>query len=165
MSLNDVAVKNAKATGKVVRIFDGRGLYLEVSPTGDKWWRFKYRFNGKEKRLSLGTYPEISLKDAREKRDELRRILANQIDPAEHRKMLKSFSVERSLHNFESSACEWLSKYSPSWSQSHAKRMVRLFERDLFPLLGNRPIADITPPQLLDAGQRLVLAPNVNRQL
>ena len=150
MPLNDVTIKAAKPQDKPLRLFDERGLYLEISPSGGKWWRYKYRYNGKEKRLSLGTYPEISLKEAREKRDEMRRMLANQVDPAEHRKMLKSVSAERSVNTFESITCEWLSKYMPTWSPSHAKRMVRLFERDLFPALGKRAIADITPPQLLE---------------
>jgi integrase len=150
MALTDVTVKNAKSKEKTYRLFDEKGLYQEVSPTGGRWWRLKYRFNGKEKRLSLGTYPEVSLKDARIKRDEMRKLLAADIDPSAHRKMLKAVSIEKSIYSFEVVAREWLNKTYTTWSKSHAERIVRLFERDLFPWLGTNPIADITPPQILD---------------
>ncbi len=86
MPLTDTAVRNAKPGAKAIRLFDARGLYLEVSPTGGKWWRLNYRFDGKEKRLSLGVYPDVSLKNARERRDEARKLLANGIDPSDNRK-------------------------------------------------------------------------------
>jgi hypothetical protein len=87
--LTATAVKNAKPQSKPKRLFDGGGLYLEVAPSGGKWWRFKYRFAGKEKRISLGVYPDVSLKDARDRRDEARRLLANDIDPSKHRQSHK----------------------------------------------------------------------------
>ena len=89
MPLTNTAIRNAKPGDKAKRMFDGRGLYLEVSPRGGKWWRLKYRFAGKEKRLSLGVYPDVSLK-SRERRDEARRLLANEVDPSEHRKAIKA---------------------------------------------------------------------------
>jgi len=82
MPLTVTEIKNSKPKDKTYRLFDGGGMYLEVSPKGGKWWRLKYRFNGKEKRLSLGVYPEISLKDARERRTDAKRLLADDIDPA-----------------------------------------------------------------------------------
>jgi hypothetical protein len=94
MSLTDVVVRNAKAQAKTTKLFDERGLYLEISPSGGKWWRLKYRIHGKEKRLSLGVYPDIKLKQARERRDELRRSVANGIDPSHQRKIAGSASRE-----------------------------------------------------------------------
>ena len=84
MKLTDTAIRNAKSGEKPVRLFDERGLYLEISPRGGKWWRLKYRFAGKEKRLSLGVYPDVSLKDARDRRDASRKLLVDGIDPSEH---------------------------------------------------------------------------------
>ena len=86
MPLSDTAIRNAKPGSKAKRMFDGGGLYLEIAASGGKWWRFKYRFNGKEKRLSLGVYPDVSLKDARNRRGEARKLLDNEVDPSEHRK-------------------------------------------------------------------------------
>jgi hypothetical protein len=87
MSLTDTAIRSAKSGPKAVRLFDGGGLYLEVSPAGGKLWRLKYRFHGKEKRLALGIYPGVSLAKARDKRDQARKLLADGIDPGEHRKV------------------------------------------------------------------------------
>ena len=86
MPLTDTAIQNAKPSTKTVKLFDERGLYLEISPAGGKWWRLKYRFDGKEKRLSLGVYPDVSLKDARDRRDQARKLVADGVDPSEHRK-------------------------------------------------------------------------------
>lgn len=93
MPLTDTAIRNAKPEERSVRLFDERGLYLEISPAGGKWWRLKYRFNGKEKRLSLGVYPDVSLKSARDRRDALRKLLADKIDPGEHRKAAKNMRI------------------------------------------------------------------------
>jgi hypothetical protein len=90
MSLTDMAIRNAKSSEKPIRLFDGGGLYLEVSPAGGKWWRLKYRFRGKEKRLSLGVYPQVGLKEARERQISSRRLLMNGIDPSENRKAMRS---------------------------------------------------------------------------
>ena len=127
--------------------FDGRGLYLEISPTGGKWWRLKYRFDGKEKRLSLGVYPDVSLKDARERRDDARKLLANEIDPSENRKAAKAAKVERAANSFEVVAREWYAKHSPSWSPNHGDRIIRRLERDIFPWIGGKPIAGVSAPQ------------------
>jgi hypothetical protein len=113
MSLTDAVLRSAKPRKKAVRLFDERGLYVELSPAGGKWWRFKYRFNGKEKRLSLGIYPSVSLKDARDRRDAARRLLAGGIDPGENRKAQELAGADRAANSFEVVAREWFAKYLP----------------------------------------------------
>lgn len=155
MPLTDTAIRNAKPGEKAVKLFDGRGLYLEISPTGGKWWRLKYRFEGKERRLSLGVYPDVSLKDVRERRDEARKLLANGIDPSENRKAQKSARAVQAANSFESVAREWFVKHSQSWAGSHASKIIERLERDVFPWLGGRPIAEITAPELLTTLRRI----------
>lgn len=113
MPLTDTTIRNAKPRDKPYRMFDAGGLYLEVAPSGGKWWRLKYRVDGKEKRISLGTYPDISLKDAREKRDKERKLLASGIDPGVNRKAEKASRGERALNSFEVVGREWFEKFSP----------------------------------------------------
>lgn len=155
MPLTDTAVRNAKSADKARKLFDSGGLYLEVAPSGGKWWRLKYRFDGKEKRLSLGVYPDVSLKDARDRRDDARKLLANEIDPSENRKAKKAAKVERAANSFEVVAQEWFAKHSTHWSDNHANRTIRRLERDIFPWIGGLPIATVTAPQLLDAVRRI----------
>lgn len=155
MSLTDTAIRNAKPGCKTIKMFDQNGLYLEVAPNGGKWWRLKYRFGGKEKRLSLGVYPHVSLRVARERRDETRKLLANGIDPSENRKTKKAKKFEGAAHTFESVAREWVTKYSSHWSPTHADRIIRRLERNLFPWLGMKPIVEITPYQLLESLRRI----------
>jgi hypothetical protein len=99
MPLTNTTILNAKPDEKTRRLHDERGLYLEISPSGGKWWRLKYRFDGKEKRLSLGVYPDISLKDARERRDEARKLVANGIDPSENRKAQRTTRDGKSVND------------------------------------------------------------------
>lgn len=120
-----------------------------------KWWRLKYRFDGKEKRLSLGVYPYVSLKDARDRRVEARKLLANEIDPSENRKAQKAAKIERAGNSFEVIAREWFARHSANWSANHANRIIRRLERDIFPWIGGKPIAVITAPQLLEAVRRI----------
>lgn len=155
MPLTNTAIKNAKPAERAKRLYDIGGLYLEVAPSGGKWWRWKYRFDGKENRLSLGTYPDVSLKEARERRDQNRKLLANDIDPSEHRKARKAAKVVGAANSFELVAREWFAKQSPSWSPNHANRIIRRLERNIFPWVGGKPIADITAPQLLEAIRRI----------
>ncbi len=149
MPLTDTAIRNAKPTGKPFKLFDDRGLFLLVTPSGGKWWRIKYRFDGKEKTLSMGIYPDVTLAKARDRRDELRKLLADGIDPGAHRKAAKSARVERAANSFEVVAREWFTKYQPGWNAAHGDRIIRRLERDVFPSIGGRPIAEITAPELL----------------
>lgn len=155
MPLTDTSIKNAKPRSKPWRAFDGGGLYLEISPAGGKWWRLKYRFGGKEKRLSLGVYPEVSLKEARGRRDSARKLLADGVDPGVNRKAINSARSDRAANSFEVVAREFYAKYSPTWAPSHASRIGRVFERDIFPWMGARPIAEITAPELLAVVRRI----------
>ncbi|GJH07734.1 integrase arm-type DNA-binding domain-containing protein [Caballeronia novacaledonica] len=155
MPLTDVAIRAAKPADKPLRLFDADGLYLEVAPAGGKWWRFKYRFEGKEKRISLGVYPDVGLRDARERRDGARKLLANGVDPGVARKVQKAAAVERSANSFEAVAREWFARYSPGWAKSHADKIMARLEKDAFPWLGSRPIAQIKAPELLSVLRRV----------
>ena len=155
MPLTVTEINNAKAKDKTYRLFDGVGMYLEVSPKGGKWWRLKYRINGKEKRVSLGVYPKVSLKEAREKRTDAKRLLADGIDPSEYRKANKFRNLEEAKNSFESVAREWYLKYLHTWAESHSSRFIRGLEKDVFPWVGKKPIASITPPDLLSVIQRI----------
>jgi integrase len=153
--LTDAAIRNTKPGTKPVRLFDERGLYLEVSPAGGKWWRFKYRFSNKEKRLSLGVYPEVTLKLARDRRDDARKLLANKIDPSLERRAQRLSGADRSAFTFETIAREWLDHHSGTWVSDHFARVQRRLERDIFPLIGKRPIAEITAAELLSLLRRI----------
>lgn len=155
MALSDLAIKTAKPGTKPIRLSDSGGLYLEVTPAGGKLWRLKYRFGGKEKRLALGKYPEVGLKDARERRDEARKLLANEVDPGENRKQQKAAKAERAANSFEAVAREWIAKNTPTWAATHTSKIVRRLEMYVFPWLGGRPIADITAPELLAMARRI----------
>ncbi|OOG63982.1 integrase [Rhodanobacter sp. B04] len=156
MTLTSVAIRNAKPSDKTQRLFDGSGMYLELSPSGGKWWRLKYRYGGKEKRLSLGTYPDTSLADAREKRDAARKLLASGVDPGEQRKAVKAAGEERAANSFEVIAREWHAKQSATWVDLHASRIMLRLENDVFPWLGSRPIADIPAKEFLTTVNRIV---------
>ena len=147
MPLNDTAIRNAKAGAKQRKLYDSGGLFLLVSPSGGKWWRFKYRFGGKEKLLSFGTYPQVSLKDARDDRDKAKKLLRNRIDPALERKAVKQ--AESGLGSFDAVAREWLSKFSNSWSTSHTRTIKQRLENYILPNLGTKQINAITAPELL----------------
>jgi integrase len=155
MSLTDTAIKNAKPGAKQLKLADEKGLFMLVSPAGGKWWRLKYRFEGKEKLLSLGTYPEVSLKDARQRRDDARKLLADSIDPGANRKAVKATKAERGANSFEVIAREWFARKSPGWAASSAEKIIKRLENDAFPWLGERPITDITPPELLKVLRRM----------
>ena len=153
MPLTNIAVSTVKPRARTRKLFDGGGLYLEVSPAGGKWWRWKYRFGGKEKRISLGVYPDVSLKSARERRDAVRQQLAAGIDPGQARKAQKL--AVAGADSFEAIAREGHAKFSPGWVASHGDRILRRFEHDLFPWLGERPVADIRAPEVLSVLRRI----------
>ena len=155
MALSDTKIRNIKSATKARKHFDGQGLYLEVSAAGGRWWRLRYWYGGKEKRLSLGVYPAIGLKDARERRDEVRKLLANGVDPSENRKAIKSAALDRAASSFEVVAREWFAKFSSKWAPSHKDRLIRLFERDIFPALGPIAISDVKAPELLRVLRRI----------
>lgn len=155
MSLSDTACRTAKPKEKPYKLADGNGMFLLVNSSGSKWWRLKYRYEGKEKLLSLGTYPEVSLRDAREKREDLRRLLAAGVDPGANRKATKAARADAVANSFEVVAREWFGKYSPRWAPSHADKLIQRLERDIFPWLGSRPIVDISAADLLETLQRI----------
>ncbi len=155
MPLTNTEIVNARPREKPYRLFDGRGLYLEVATSGGRWWRFKYRFDGKEKRLSLGVFPDVSLKAARDRLDEVRRKLASGIDPAEERKGNGPAPDGVPGDNFESIAREWFAKHSPAWAPGHGEKIIRRLELNIFPWVGQKPIRDIKPMELLGVVQRI----------
>ena len=155
MALTSTAIRAAKPGDRIRRMYDAGGLYLEIAPSGGKWWRLKYRFGGKEKRLALGVFSDVSLKDARDRRDDARKLLANGIDPSEHRRATKAAGVERASNSFEAVALEWFSKQKPSWVDSYSGRVIDRLKRDVFPWIGGVPIADISARQLLGVVQRI----------
>jgi Arm DNA-binding domain len=155
MPLTDSIARNAKPTAKGVRIFDRDGLYLEISPRGGKWWRLKYRYAGKEKRVSLGVYPEVNLKKARARTIDARQLLAAGVDPSENRRAAKAAQVQGAANSFEVVAREWIDQQMKSWVKGHGERILPRFERDIFPWIGARPIADLTAPELLTTVRRI----------
>ncbi|MFT3755274.1 MAG: integrase arm-type DNA-binding domain-containing protein [Pseudoxanthomonas sp.] len=149
MPLTDAAIRRIKPSDKPQRLFDGGGLYLEVAPSGGKWWRWKYRFAGKEKRLALGTYPDVSLAEARAKHTNARKVLGSGIDPSEQRKIEKLTRLDRSANSFGAIALEMLAMRAKKNTQSTAVRNGRIVEKDLNPYIGDRPITEISAPELL----------------
>ena len=149
MSLTDIVCKNTKPSEKARKISDEKGLYLEVMPNGSKYWRMKYRFANKENRLSFGVYPEVSLAEAREKRDEARKILRNGIDPSQAKKEAKQINKLKAENSFYQIANEWHETKKTGWTPRHAHYVIRRLEADVFPALGDRPINQIKPPELL----------------
>ena len=151
MPLTDTACKNSKPKDKPYKKFDGGGLYLHVKPNGSRLWRLKYRFMSKEKLLSIGVYPTIGLAKAREVRDEAKKLLAcvPPKDPMLHKTEAKLAAQRVSQNTFKLVALEWHQNNLDVWSAGYANKIMRCLEKHLFPILGNRPIADITPPELL----------------
>lgn len=150
MKLSDAAVRKAKPEAKPYKLADGGGMYLEVMPSGSKYWRLKYRFGGKEKRLAFGVYPDTSLADARGRRDDARKLLANGSDPGAVKQGQKRQDKISAANSFEAIAREFHALKSPIWSAHHATDWINTLEREVFPKFGQRPIAEIEAPDLLD---------------
>ncbi|MFN3700399.1 MAG: tyrosine-type recombinase/integrase [Alphaproteobacteria bacterium] len=150
MPLNNTQVNSSKPKDKPYKMADGGGMYLEIMPNGSKYWRMKYRWLGKEKRLALGIYPTIGLAQARERREEAKKLLANQIDPSEHKKAVKKTALIEAENTFKAVALEWFEVQKDRWSKSYGDKILRRLEMHAFPYIGNRPISQITPPELLD---------------
>lgn len=153
MPLNDSAIKAAKPADKPKKLFDERGLFLLLNPNGAKLWRVKYRFAGKDQLLGLGRYPEITLKQAREHRDEIRKQVATGIDPSAARKAVKAALAGEG--SFEALAREWYHQFSGGWTPEHAGRVWRRLEADLLPWLGKRPVKELEAPELLACLRRI----------
>jgi len=155
MAMTDIKARTSKSKEKSYKITDGDGLFLLVHPTGGKWWRFKYRFGGKEKLLALGTYPEVSLANARERRDAARKQVAAGIDPSEARRALKAAKGAGRNNSFEVVAREWHGKFAKQWSAVHAATILCRLTKEIFPWLGSRPIDEIKAPELLKVLRRM----------
>lgn len=155
MPLSDVTIRKARPADKPLRLFDGGGLYLEVMPTGGKLWRWKYRFGGKEKRLALGAYPEVSLAEARAKHLETRKLLISGVDPSLQRKVEKLARCDGGENTFGAIALEMLKLRSKKNAESTVERNQRILEKDLNPYIGNRPITELTAPEILIALRKL----------
>ena len=151
--LTAAKINAAKRKERAYKLADALGLYLYVSPTGGKLWRFKYRFRGKEKLLSFGAYPEISLSDAREGRDLARKQVAKGIDPGETKRAEKA--SERRQDGFEVVAREWHLKFSPTWSSDYAATILGRLKLNIFPWIGGQPIGEIEPTDLLEVLRRM----------
>ena len=153
--LSDIETRNAKPQAKPYKLSYERGLYLLVKPSGGKLWRFDYRHEGKRKTLALGGYPDTKLKDARERRDVARKQLADGIDPSENRKAQKQARENLNANSFEVVAREWFGKFQPTWTEGHSSKIISRLERDIFPWVGSRPIAEVKAPELLKCLRRV----------
>jgi integrase len=162
MPLSDVTIRNAKPRAKPYKLADGGGMYLEVAPSGGKWWRLKYRIGGKEKRLSLGVYPETPLagrklpdgtviEGAREKRDNARKLIASGIDPSQHRKDAQAAGRAARANTFEAIARAWIDHQGDRWEAITKERALASLENDVFPAIGARPISEIRPTEVTAA--------------
>lgn len=155
VKLTDKTCQNAKPQKKQYKLFDGGGLFLLVKPSGAKHWRLKYYFLGTEKLLALGAYPLISLAKAREGRDVAKKLLAAQIDPVDNRRGHKRQAIRNAQNSFMAVALEWRNNQLDRWSTGHASGVLRKLERDVFPYIGGRPIADIDAPELLEVLRKI----------
>jgi integrase len=151
MPLTDAAIRKAKSSEKPFKLFDERGLFLLVTPTGGKLWRFKYRLSGKEKLISLGGYPDVSLADARDRRDDARKRVAAGVDPSAERRAARAAADE----TFEVIAREWFDKFKPQWTDGHRRTVLSRMEQNLFPFIGSAPVRNIGAPEVLAALRRI----------
>jgi len=143
LELTDIQVRNAKPKAQQYKLTDGKGLYLLVTPTGGKLWRFDYKFKDKRNTLTFKTYPEISLLKARQSREDARQLITNGIDPSEYKKDQKSAAELAALNTFEAVTRQWFETHKGRWSEGHSKHIFSRFENDIFPVVGNKPIAEV----------------------
>ncbi|MCG3464004.1 tyrosine-type recombinase/integrase [Xenorhabdus bovienii] len=155
MKLTDLAIKRAKPKEKAYTLADSNGLSLLIDTNGSKGWRYRYQYAGKTKMISLGVYPVVTLTEARTKRDEARKLVANGINPSEARKAEKISTANLIENTFENIANEWYEKRTDRWSASYAEEMMETFEKDVFPYIGKRPIAEIKPMELMAVLSRI----------
>jgi hypothetical protein len=155
MSISDTAIKAAKPRiDKAYKLPDEKGMYIYIHTNGSKYFRLDYRFDGKRKTLALGVYPETTLKEAREKREIARKQIANGIDPSENKKAVKESKAESAANSFGVIAREWGTKHVNNWEDKN-NRSKRMLERNIFPWLGNKPITDILPKDILACLRRV----------
>ena len=154
MPLTDTAIRNAKPKEKPYKLSDEKGLYLLVNNAG-KYFRFDYRFFGKRKTLALGVYPDVKLAEAREKRDEARKLLQNDVDPVQHKKEIKHMRIHQATNSLESVALEWFTKNKTIWTEGHSQTIMSRLENNVFPWLGSRPIKEVAAPELLAMLRRI----------
>lgn len=150
MKLTNTACDNAKPKEKPYKIADGQGMYLDIRPNGAKYWRLRYRMYDKQKLMALGVYPEVSLKEAREKRREARKLIAEGIDPSKNKRDEKRKATINANNTFEAVALEWHDNQKGRWSDNHANNVLHRLNTDVFPYIGSDPIADLEAPHLLD---------------
>lgn len=153
--LTNTQLRNAKPTSKPQFLFDGGGLYLQISPAGGKWWRYKFRFGGKPRLMSFGVYPDVSLRDARERHAEARKLLAQGIDPSAQRKADKQEEEKRRDNTFAAMAETWYAKKVAGWAPATARQARIYLDRDLIPSLGDRPMSEIRRADLIEALRRI----------
>ncbi|EPQ5228386.1 tyrosine-type recombinase/integrase [Providencia stuartii] len=155
MLLTDIQIRKAKPKDKAYTLNDGNGLSLLIEPNGSKGWRFRYRFAGKPKMISFGVYGQISLADARRKRDEAKKQLSDGIDPSDARKSEKITQKYAAENTFKAVAMEWHASKCSTWSKGYASEILRCFENDVFPFIGSRPIDQLAPLELLAVLQKI----------
>ncbi|NIF59274.1 tyrosine-type recombinase/integrase [Enterobacter sp. Ap-916] len=155
MPLNDMQIRRAKPEDKPYTLGDGQGLSLLIEPNGSKSWRFRYRYAGKPKMISLGVYPTITLADARSRRDDARKLVAEGKNPSEVRKEQKIALQTESESAFEKIATEWHQMKSAKWSAGYASDIMEAFQNDIFPYVGNRPVGEIKPLELLNVLRKI----------
>ncbi len=155
MPLTDIQIRKAQSKDKPYKLADGGGLYIEIATSGGKLWRMKYRYAGKEKRLSFGSYPIVSLADARQSRDDAKRLLANNTDPSEVKRIEKQQREIVSSNSFEAVARDWFDRHLSQKAETTKDRVISRMERFVLPYLGKRPIAEITAPDILEVVRRI----------
>ncbi|AMW96992.1 tyrosine-type recombinase/integrase [Escherichia coli] len=155
MALTDIQIKRAKPQDKPYTMNDGHGLSLLIKPDGSKGWRFRFRFAGKARLMSFGSYELVSLAEAREKRDTARKQVANGIDPVEERKAQKLAQKLSTENSFESVSREWHAAKADRWTIAYREEIIKTFEQDVFPFIGKRPISEIKPLELLEVLKRI----------
>ena len=155
MKLNARQVDAAKPREKAYKLADGAGLYLEVVPSGSRYWRMKYRFNGKEKRMAFGVYPAVSLAQARALRDDAKKKLAEGIDPSLAKKEEKLVRDVQLNNTFQAVALEWHGTKVSRWSEGYASDIIEAFNKDIFPYIGQQPVNEIKPLVLLNVLRRI----------
>ncbi len=155
MKLTDSIIKAAKPKEKPYSLPDGQGVVLFVQPSGSKWWRYRYRFNGKAKMLSIGVYPDVTLKNARNKQTRFKELLSQSIDPSQYRQEQKQLEALAAENSFEAVAKEWWENWKTTKSERHAHYVMRRLEADIYPVIGRKPITEITAPMLLMAIKKI----------